>query len=95
MPTSREITDDVIKQINEALDAGRMTKGELAERMGVTPGYVSHLLVGRKRNLTVETLVKLANALDLSLEINFGVLRKGPEFEIESDILTGKTADGA
>lgn len=43
-----------------------MTKQELAERMGVSPQYVSRIVKGSE-NLTIETISKLEMALDCPL----------------------------
>lgn len=63
------LSADVIEQVERCMATIGMSKTELAEALGVSPGYVSHLLVGRKTNLTVETMAKLATALGADIEI--------------------------
>jgi transcriptional regulator with XRE-family HTH domain len=41
-----------------------MTQEQLAEQLDVLPGYLRRIETGRE-NLTVKSLVRLANALDL------------------------------
>lgn len=59
---------ELILQTNETIHAmmGRrkITKAELAKRMGKTPAYVSQILAG-DRNLTLRTIADIALALDL------------------------------
>lgn len=67
--TASKLADDLFEQIQSRMKSQGMTRAALAERMDVTPGYVSHLFKGRKRNLTLESLVKLANALGMEVEV--------------------------
>ena len=57
---------DIALKVNAALAAQKMTKQELASRLGVSPQYVSKLVRGGE-NLTLETLSKLEAALGISL----------------------------
>ncbi len=65
-----KLSEGVMKQIEGEMDKRGLTRKWLADEMGVTPGYVSHLFVGRKRNMTLDTLVKMADALGMSVDIN-------------------------
>ncbi|RLV01463.1 transcriptional regulator [Streptomyces griseocarneus] len=47
-----------------------MSRKDLAERMGVSPGRVSQILSGDE-NLTLRSLVAVAEALDVHMEISF------------------------
>jgi transcriptional regulator with XRE-family HTH domain len=62
--------DRVVKQLGKRIaafrDAAGISQGGLAERIRSTPQWVSQLERGT-RSPTVHTLVKLANALDVSL----------------------------
>lgn len=53
---------DVTEALTEALDNSGMTRAELAERLGRTPGFVSQVL-GGGRNLTLRTIADIAAAL--------------------------------
>lgn len=67
--TASNLIEDVIVQMQAHMEAKGITGKELADRMGVTPGYISHLFRGRKRNLTLTSLAKLAEALGMSVDI--------------------------
>ncbi|MET9417262.1 helix-turn-helix transcriptional regulator [Streptomyces klenkii] len=47
-----------------------MTRKDLAESMGVSPGRVSQILSGDE-NLTMRSLAAVADALDVKMEISF------------------------
>ena len=49
-----------------ALEEQDLSQRQLAERMGCSPQYVSRLLKGEE-NLSLETICKLENALNLSI----------------------------
>lgn len=50
----------------DRMEALGMTQKQLAERMSCSPQYISKVLRGRE-NLSLETLTKIENALDISL----------------------------
>ncbi len=59
------------RKVAEHRRALRLTQAELAERIGdVSPQYVGLVEQGRQ-NLTIETLVKVANALELPVRALF------------------------
>lgn len=64
-----DIADEIISQIEQRMESTGMTKAQLAHIMGVTPGYVSHLFKGRKRNLTLKTLTLLGDAVGMEVEV--------------------------
>lgn len=47
-----------------------LTQAEVAERLGVSPSYISAVEAGR-RNLTLGQLANIANAMRLGIEISF------------------------
>jgi transcriptional regulator with XRE-family HTH domain len=47
-----------------------LTQAELAERLGVSPSYLSAVEAGR-RNLTLGQLANIANAMRLGIEVSF------------------------
>ena len=55
---------DVTEQLAGALENSGVTRAELAQRMGRTPGFVSQVL-GGGRNLTLRTIADIAAALCL------------------------------
>lgn len=54
-----------IKELREAM---KMTQEELAEKSGVSRGTISALENGIDRTTTLKTLVKLAQALDTTVD---------------------------
>lgn len=54
-----------IKELREAM---KMTQEELAEKSGVSRGTISALENGIERTTTSKTLVKLAQALDTTVD---------------------------
>ena len=54
-----------IKELREAM---KMTQEELAEKSGVSRGTISALETGIDRTTTSKTLVKLAQALDTTVD---------------------------
>lgn len=54
--------------INEAMGRERLTNEKLAEKANLDPATVSRIRNG-KLNVTLPSLLKVANALDLNLEV--------------------------
>lgn len=63
------ISMDIALQVYDFLNEKKLSQSNLAREMGVSRSYVSQIL-GGKPNMTLETLVKLTEALGASLEIN-------------------------
>ncbi len=55
---------EVTEKLTQALDEAGITRTELAERLGRTPGYVSQVF-GGGRNLTLRTVADIAAALSM------------------------------
>ena len=49
----------------------KLTQAQLARRIGVSQPFIAKLESGEAHNFSLETLVKLAVALDSELEVNF------------------------
>ncbi|MEU6768112.1 helix-turn-helix transcriptional regulator [Streptomyces sp. NPDC046853] len=47
-----------------------LSRTQLAERMGISPGRVSQILSGDE-NLTLRSLANIAESLDVGVEVNF------------------------
>ncbi len=56
------------KKIRDLMKKKNISNKELAERIGVSPGYVTKLMK-YKNNFTVETLVRLAKGTNSKLKI--------------------------
>src|SRR5260370_16766891 len=59
---------DFYKVLEELRERKHISKQNLATRAGLAPSYVSHLTLGSRDNPSVETVDKLAHALDLDYE---------------------------
>ena len=57
-------TNKVGKRIQEMRQSKGMTQSELAQKLGMTPKYISNIECGGK-NPTLETFVAIANALEV------------------------------
>lgn len=62
---------DVTEQIAVAMQEKGVTRKELAERMGVKPPMITRLLNGPE-NVTLRTLMRVAYALDMVIEVDLG-----------------------
>jgi len=58
-------------QLHEQMQKQSISKTELASRLGVSQPYVTRILKGRD-NLTIATMVKLARAVGLKMQISLG-----------------------
>jgi transcriptional regulator with XRE-family HTH domain len=56
-------------QLHEQMQKQGISKTELASRIGVSQPYVTRILKGRD-NLTIATMVKLARAVGLKMQIS-------------------------
>ena len=65
-----DIKQQVGQQIREARKAKGLTQKELGEKLGVSESTVNQYESG-KQNLTIETLSKISEALDLSFSTLF------------------------
>lgn len=59
------------QKIAEFRDAKHLKQAELAARLGVTQQFISQLETGRSRNLTLQTLIKVAASLGRDVQITF------------------------
>lgn len=57
-----------LAQVNARMQAQSMSNAELARRMGTSPAYITRLFRGNA-NLSVQTMVKLAQAVGGSLRV--------------------------
>jgi transcriptional regulator with XRE-family HTH domain len=63
------IAFNIAIQIQKRIREMNLAQKDLAKKLGVSKSYVSQLLKG-KSNMTLETLIKVANVLGLKPEIN-------------------------
>jgi len=68
---AEEILFDLTEKIYEIMEKKGINRTELARRMGVDKSYVTRLL-GGPPNITIETLTKIAIALETEVKVEFG-----------------------
>jgi plasmid maintenance system antidote protein VapI len=68
---------DFADKVDAELERRRMTRAELAERAGVKPSYISRVL-NNPENITLQTLFRLANALEMDVEIDLKARHQEP-----------------
>jgi transcriptional regulator with XRE-family HTH domain len=61
---------EVAERVCLLMDEHNMARTELAKKMAVTPAYITKLLTGNP-NLTIKSLLKLADAFEHDLSIHF------------------------
>ena len=79
-----QILYDVTEQICQLIEDQQLSRRELAQRLKVSPAYITKLLNGNP-NLTIETLLKLSDALGQTLDIRFA-----PKLEAQIAITTSQ-----
>ncbi len=62
---TKELISSMAAMIRRLLQENKMTRKELARRLGVTPSYVSQLCAGQ--NLTIATLARVVGEFDQAL----------------------------
>ncbi len=75
---AQKLAVDFLADINRELVLQRISNSDLAERMSVSPAYVTKLFRGTAANPSLETLTKLALAVDRCVQI-----RLAPRSEIQ------------
>jgi transcriptional regulator with XRE-family HTH domain len=65
-----------MREIDEARERVSLTKADLARRANTPPESVRRLLTAKKSNPTLETVVRLANAVGLRVELRPALSRR-------------------
>lgn len=81
---------EINEYILEALKKKGLTQKAFAEKLGVSPAYITKLLNG-KPNLTLKSLIKIALALDVELKVEITDYPKTYEYKVPSDFPYSKT----
>ena len=68
MNSSMTVKDACVARINEICKERHITYNDLAVRSGVTPSTVYSMADSERRNLSVSTLKKLCDGLEISLK---------------------------
>ena len=61
---------EVTEEIARGTDCAKHKRSELADRLGTSRAYVTKLLDGQE-NMTLKTLVRVANALEMKVDTRF------------------------
>src|SRR5580698_2531377 len=77
------LVTQLTNEINWHMRERRLTRADLAARMGVSPGRVSQILGGGE-NLTLRTLAALSTALDARFDIELNPLKAGDAYTSRS-----------
>lgn len=64
------------QKIAELRQDKHLRQADLAKRLGVSQQFVSQIETGEEKNLTVETLIRIAKSLGRSVNISFPRLSK-------------------
>ena len=71
------------QKIAELREDENLTQAELAKRLGVSQQFVSQIETGEEKNLTLETLIKIAKSLGKGIHISFTKLSKQHQFSLK------------
>jgi len=77
------IAFDIAMQIYKQMEKLGINKKDLAEKLNVSKSYITQLLKG-KSNMTIETLIKVAGALNLNLQIKLVPKKLDLEANVQS-----------
>jgi transcriptional regulator with XRE-family HTH domain len=80
-----EFTEGVVRE----MERQGVTRTELARRLGATPAYVTKILRG-KANFTLETMVRLARALDAQLHVQLAAEAGQPALQAVGGAVAAK-----
>lgn len=69
MNTIDKTCDDILDVIIATAQKRRITAYRLANMSGVTNTAINNIFLGRQKNITLKTLIKLANVLGLKVSI--------------------------
>ena len=62
--------DDIMKQIKHIMLDKDIKQTDIVSKTGQNKGTISNLLNCKSKNITLDTLLMLCNAIDCQLEIN-------------------------
>ena len=64
------------QKIAELREDGHLKQADLAKKLGVSQQFVSQIETGEEKNLTIETLIKIAQSLGRGISVSFPKLSK-------------------
>lgn len=62
--------DDIMKLIKHIMIDSDMKQADIVEKTGQSKSTISNLLNGKSKNITLDTLLMLCNAVNCQFEIN-------------------------
>lgn len=62
--------DDIMKQIKHIMIDSDIRQADIVARTGQSKGTISNLLNCKNKNITLDTLLMLCNAIDCQLDIS-------------------------
>lgn len=65
------------QKIAELRQDKHLRQADLAKKLGVSQQFVSQIETGEEKNLTIETLIRIAKSLGRGVSISFPKLSKG------------------
>jgi DNA-binding Xre family transcriptional regulator len=68
---------ELLIALDEVRAGSKISKAELARRVGVKPSVISRLLDGKGRNVQLDTVADVADALDVYIEMRLRPQPKG------------------
>ena len=67
---AEKLATDFLFELNRCMKRDGVSNGELAQRLDVSPAYISKVFGGTSSNMSLETLAKLALALDQVVHVH-------------------------
>ncbi len=67
---------ELLKALDDIRDSEHVSKAELARRVGIKPSVVSRLFNGEGKNVQLDTVADVADALDVYLDVR---IRRQPK----------------
>ena len=85
--------DEVVNALEDAREAARLSKAELARAIQVEPATIRRLFASARPNPTIGTLAEVAAALGMKITVE--PLTDVERTRVSEPLLAGKTADPA
>lgn len=82
---------DIEEALHTSMETQGITRSELADRLGTSRAFITKLLGGQE-NLTLKTLVRVANALEMKVDAKFVPRERAANVAKKPQV---KTASGA
>lgn len=67
-PSTKEVIILLRKRLQEILEVRNMSQAELAKKSNVSPGLISEILSGKRKNVSLPTLKKIAKGVGIDVK---------------------------